>query len=85
MEKIVGNDTCKFNVDLVKRKMTKILDLDLKSKTFLKFFDREFYEQDCVNFEEHIRTKKKIPIFSENELNLCYLNLNEGVNKRRNN
>ena len=44
MEKIVGNDTCKFNVDLVKRKMTKILDLNLKSKTFLKFFDRESYE-----------------------------------------
>ena len=57
MEKIVGSDTCKFNVDLVKRKMIKILDLDLKSKTFLKFFDREFYEINCVNFEEHIKTK----------------------------
>ena len=56
MGRIVSNDKCKFNCDLVKRKMTKILDLNLKSKTFLKFFDRELYNSESVNFEEHIKT-----------------------------
>lgn len=57
MEKIICNNKSKFNIDLVKRKMFKILDSDVKSKTFLRFFDRDGFNHDDINFEEKIITK----------------------------
>jgi len=57
----------------------------LKSKPFFKFFDRDCFEQDHVNFEERINYKNvpgvTVPDFCQFNLEVDFLNLNPKVKK----